>query len=90
MSTKIVSSSLRVWWIPQVTGEPFHRNVTSVAEGKRLLETLAEYDRFQFENNIKPDYCNAGGLEMMEDGEWSDWADENGNSIDDVELADLE
>ena len=79
--------SLRVWWIPQVPMQPFRVEVATVREAKLLLDTLAKYDIFQFENRIKPDYCNAGGLEVFEDGEWCEWYDEDGNSIDETESA---
>lgn len=91
---------LRVWWIPQVPGEPFYVPVKNINEAKLLLKTLANYDLFQFKNKIKPDYCNAGGLEVFEDvsdtpahfistiekitGEWCEWSNEDGDSIDDV------
>ena len=39
---------------------------------KFLMDTLADYDLFQLEHNIKPDYSNAGGIEVFEDGEWLD------------------
>ena len=68
---------LRVWWIPQVPMQPYHVAVASVAEGVKVMDVLAEYDAFQFKNKIKPDYCNAGGLEMSDAcGEWSDWCDD--------------
>jgi len=85
---------LRVWWIPQVPGKPFHVKVKNIDEAKLLLKTLANYDMFQFKNKIKGDYCNAGGLEVFEDvgdtpdekiaGEWCEWNSEDGDSIDDV------
>lgn len=67
--------ALRVWWIPQVGAgiESFKVEVNSVREGVLLLNTLANYDLYQLENRIKPDYCNTGGLQMLEDGEWVDW-----------------
>jgi hypothetical protein len=61
---------------------PFYVDVKTVREAKLTLDTLAKYDIFQFENNIKPDYCNAGGLEVFECGEWGEWYDEEGNDID--------
>lgn len=68
---------LRVWWIPQVPGKPFRADVPSLAEGVRLMRVLADYDIFQYENRVKPDYCNAGGIEMIDtDGEWCSWYDE--------------
>ncbi len=93
MSESLVRKNgmLRVWWIPQVPMKSFNIEVFSLEEAKLLLDTLAEYDRFQFENNIKPDYSNAGGLmiwseEMKEidlenepdnkDPGWTDWYDE--------------
>ncbi|MBH9579747.1 hypothetical protein [Inhella proteolytica] len=74
---------LRVWWVPQVPMKAFYAPVDSVAMGAKLLEVLANYDIFQFENNVKPDYCNAGGLQRWcadSDGEgapgWEEWYDE--------------
>ena len=69
-------SKLRVWWIPQVgINETFYVPVNTPEEGKKLLDTLAAYDAFQLQNNVKPDYCNIGGLQIFddEDGEWYDW-----------------
>lgn len=73
---------LRVWWIPQVPMKAFHYPVNSVKEGAILLDVLAKYDLFQYVNNVKPDYANAGGLQMWEDGEWVDWEDGEGFGID--------
>ena len=69
---------LQVWWIPQVPGKQFTTSVDSVEEGVKIMDVLAFYDIFQFENNIKPDYCNAGGLVMWDEDreEWEDWHDE--------------
>ena len=75
---------LRVWWVPQVPMPAFRQEVETVLEAKLLLHTLALYDRFQYENNVKPDYCNAGGLEEFdpEDDDWIEWFDlETGQDI---------
>jgi len=85
---------LRIWWIPQVPkpagAEGFYVDVNSLREAKLLLETLAKYDLYQYQHRIKPDYANAGGLEVQEpDGEWCDWYNEEGQGIDDLELKDL-
>lgn len=63
---------LRVWWIPQVPGEMFYVDVPDLPSAARTMDTLAFYDLFQFDNNIKPDYANAGGVERYEDGEWEE------------------
>lgn len=80
---KTKEGALRVWHIPQVPMEPFHVSVLSVREAKLILDALARYDIFQFEKNIKPDYCNAAGLEVFDGGEWTEWYDEeSGEDID--------
>ena len=84
--SKPAEGALRVWHIPQVPMKPFHVAVKSIREGRLILDALAQYDIFQFENNIKPDYCNAAGLEVFERGEWTEWYDEeSGDSIDDLD-----
>lgn len=85
---------LRVWWIPQVPMDPFYVVVYSLFEGKKILEVLADYDRFQFENKVKPDYSNAGGLQEKvtdngNDDDWEDYEDEEGRNIDDIEIEEL-
>ena len=68
---------LRVWWMPQVPMEAMKIDVSSVEEGAKVIDVLGKYDMFQFENDIKPDYSNAGGLEVFEDGDWCDWSIED-------------
>ncbi len=63
---------IRVWHIPQIPGERFLVPVGSVEEGLIVMMALADYDLFQLEHNIKPDYSNAQGLQKLVDGEWSD------------------
>ena len=66
---------LSVWWVPQVPMQEFRVPVSSPEQGAFLLNTLAEYDAFQFLCRVKPDYCNSGGLDVFEDGEWCSWQD---------------
>lgn len=70
-----MDNKLRVWWIPQVGSscDTFYIPVQSVEEGKKVMDMLAAYDMFQLQNNIKPDFCNTGGLQMLVDGEWENW-----------------
>ena len=85
------NGQLRVWWIPQVPMTSFEVDVAGPEEAKKILSVLANYDRFQYENNIKPDYCNAGGLNMFDEddttdspkGSWTTWYDDiTGEDID--------
>lgn len=77
-------TKLRVWHIPQVGYDfTFYVPVESPEEGFKMMQVLGAYDMFQFQNNIKPDYCNTCGLEYYdeEDKEWYDWYSELGESI---------
>lgn len=66
---------LRVWWIPQIPMKAFAVDVQNFVEAKLLLDTLADYDLFQFKNRVKPDYANVGGLTEWDDAdeEYLDW-----------------
>lgn len=86
-------NKLRVWWIPQVGKQnlstfrktkPFYIPVGSVEEGKLVLETLAFYDCYLYNQNIRGDYCNTGGLQMLdpEFNDWVDWYDEETGEYD--------
>lgn len=77
---------LRVSWYPQIPCKAFHVDVGSVAEGVKVMDMLADYDKFQLENRIKQDYANCGSLQMFDesddtdspDGSWVDWCDDDG------------
>lgn len=86
--------ALRVWHIPQVPGKAFRVPVDSLVQAKLVLDTLANYDLFQYENSIKPDYCNAAGLEVYssygnEEGDgpgWEEWCSNiTGDGIDSID-----
>lgn len=78
------AGDLQVWWCPQIPmKQHFTVDVATAEEGVKLMNVLANYDLFQFENNVKPDYSNIGGLNRWcddSDGEgnagWESWYDE--------------
>lgn len=77
------AAKFKVWWIPQVPMKAFEVEVASIEEGAKIMSVLADYDIFQFENRIKPDYCNVGGLMTLDtDGDWVDWEDEETGETD--------
>lgn len=80
-SNEIPGAKWRVWWIPQVPMKQFNFEVPTLGEGRRMCDCLAEYDKFQFENRIKPDYCNTGGVQVSHqdfcDGDWEDVPDDD-------------
>lgn len=81
---------LRVWWIPQVPMSAFTVPVESAEQGHWLCNVLADYDQFQLDNNIKPEYFNAGGVNRYEDNgdggfDWYD-LDEDDSDEDDSDV----
>jgi hypothetical protein len=84
--------NMRVWWNPQVPGKAFRVPVASLEEGVKILIVLADYDIFQYKNRIKPDYSNAGGIEVLVDvgpyelPEWCDWYDEESGEDDPIKF----
>lgn len=77
---------LRVCHFPQIPCKAFIVEVKDLNEAKLIFDTLANYDLFQFENRIKPDYCNSTVLEEWceEENEWLSWCDDE-TGIDDLE-----
>ncbi len=60
-------TKLKVVHIPQVPMKGFEVEVSSVEEGVKVMNILANYDLFQLENNIKPDYFNVSFLQMYDE-----------------------
>ena len=79
---------LRLWWIPQLGNcDSFYVPISTPEEGKKILDIWAADDAFQLQNKVKPDYCNAGGLQMFDESEkeWVDWRlDTEDDYFDDV------
>lgn len=64
----------RVWWIPQIPGTSFYVYAHTREVARLIEDTLARYDLFQYDNKIKPDYANVGGVQQWDavDNEWYD------------------
>lgn len=78
------TQKFRVWWIPQLPMPSFRFEVGNLVEAKLLMDALAKYDQFQLDHRIKPDYCNAGGVQYFlddrddpENSGWVDWHPED-------------
>lgn len=80
----MTEAKIKIWHIPQVPGKAFEVVVPDLATAVLLCNTLAQYDLFQYENNIKPDYANANGISILFSGE-TEW-----ESIDPDDEYDLE
>jgi hypothetical protein len=75
--------ALKVWYIPQVPMEAFEVIVpdNDLKTAKLLLNTIIDFSIFEFENKVKPDYSDAGGICRVEDGEWWDVDEEELEAI---------
>ena len=77
----------RIWHVPQIPARNdadfFRKEVKSVNEAILILNLLWDYDNFQFERKIKPDFSNASGLEYWDEEfeQWLEYEDEFGNDI---------
>ena len=67
----------RVWYIANVPANPKYYEVATPEEGADKINWLAARDLKN--KNIS---SNVMGLEVFEDGDWSEWYDENGDDID--------
>lgn len=79
----------RVWWAPQIPGEPFYVQVETLEMAVGVADVLAKYDLFQYENRVKGDYANVGGIEEWvtwdnEDGLDSEWMEVDGEELEKV------
>lgn len=75
---------LRIWHNCQVGSvNNFYVDVDSVEQAWKILNTLWNYDLFQYKNNVKPDYCNMSGFEYYDEEEkdWCEWYDDDGYDI---------
>lgn len=87
----MAEQKLRVWWIPQVGIEKaFYIPVESPEKGKKVIDLLSAYDCFEYNQRVKPDYCNTGGLQMFdeEENDWIDWFYEDDNAYYEAEELD--
>ena len=80
-----MKKKLRVLHFPQIPCSPFEVEVEDLKEAKKMCDVLANYDLFQYENRIKPDYSNMTIVEEFdeEEQEWVSWYDEE-TGIDDI------
>jgi hypothetical protein len=71
-------AKFKAWYIPQVPMKAFEVEVSSAAKAQTVLNMLTDFSNFEFENNVKPDYSDAGGVEEWDETgqEWFDYEPE--------------
>lgn len=67
---------LRVWYIPQLPSKPFIFPVPDIDTALIVSDAIVGLSIHEFENNIKPDYSDALGIERFEDGVWCELDEE--------------
>lgn len=67
---------LRVWWIRNVPNKPEYHPANSMDEAIEIYEALMLSDLH--DDSVT---SNVGGLEVFEDGWWSEWYDERGEGF---------
>ncbi len=73
-----MTDQLRVYHIQNPPNEAVWYDVASPLEGIQKIEALAAMDLLPGTNV----WGNAFGLCVLEDGEWTEWADDEGDDID--------
>ena len=69
--TDFTPTKFKLWYIHQVPGKPFESEIDDPKVGQLILDTLYQVALYQFDNNMIPDYANAGGINYLdEDGDW--------------------
>ena len=67
---------MRVWWSRNVPNRPKYFKVKDIEEAKRTIEELTQEDL-----KDKSVEDNVGGLEVFENGEWSEYYNDDGQDI---------
>lgn len=72
-----MSDRYKVWYIPQVPMVAFEREFDDLETAKAALDLITDFSIFEFENRVKPDYADMGGISRWEeDGDGGfDWFD---------------
>jgi hypothetical protein len=77
---------LKVWYVPQIPMEGFEVAVPDLRTAKLVLDALCAFSLFEFENRVKPDYADTGGVVRYEEGDdGPEWFD-----VDECELESVE
>lgn len=79
-------TEIKIWHVPQIPMKAFEVTVTDLDTAVLICDTLAKYDIFQYENKIKPDYCNVNGIKILFPGE-TEWEGIDPDDEDDLQLA---
>ena len=71
-------AKFKAWYIPQVPMKAFEVECETAAQALDALDLITNFSIFEFENKVKPDYSDAGGVEEWDEAaqEWFDFEEE--------------
>jgi len=77
---------LQVWYVPQLPMPAFKVSAPDLPTAVLLLDTLGRFSLFEYENRVKPDYADMGGISRWEsDGEGGfEWCDLDNYDIEEA------
>ena len=64
----------QVWYCPQMPMKAFEVETSNALEAEKILGVLEDFSLFEFENRVKPDYADVGGIQVW-DEEGRGWVD---------------
>ena len=67
-------AKFKVWYVPQVSMKAFEVECETAEQAQEALDLITNFSNFEFENNVKPDYSDAGGVVEWDETE-QEWCD---------------
>lgn len=73
-----MTSKFKAWYIPQVPMKAFEAERGTAEEAQAALDLITDFSIFEFDNKVKPDYSDAGGVVVWDEYE-QEWIDYDPN-----------
>ena len=64
----------RAWYVAKMPMKAFTVETTNAIDAEKILDVLEDFSLFEIQNNVKPDYAEAGGIDIW-DEEYQEWTD---------------
>lgn len=67
-------NKFKMWYIPQMPMKAFEFKTDTSAEALAALDLITDFSIFEYDNNVKPDYCDMSGISQWDETE-QEWFD---------------
>ncbi len=72
----MADQKFRVWYSPQIPMPAFFYDTDSLDTARAVLDALGQFSAYEYNNGVKPDYADAGGIELWdEEYGWEEYDD---------------